>query len=672
MPVILIVDDMPIFREPIEAVLRAEGFQTWQASNGQEAIMAMATAKPDLVLLDLGMPVMDGLACLRHMRSNKRLKSVPVFVLSAEADRARIVEAVKLGIAGYILKSSFSLQKLLERVNAQIAATTPPPSTPSPAGDTASHQAQTSSDQAKASASPLTPLAPTTSISAASPSHTAQAAGLPAPAAKFATNHAINSPSGPSPILSTTPSPTPSANPFNAPSVAPAGIAGLSPAISSINNGALDVKSLKPILTRSDLLERLKACDELKGFSPTVSQVLDLTASPNYSLDIVSKAVRQDQAMALKILKLANSSVYSRGDRVDTVHKAILRIGMDGIRQVVLNIGVVERFNTPAFKEHLSTAQFWEHSIACGIISAELAHALEPRGGGADTAFTSGLLHDLGRVVFAEVLGEQYIHVIETARRLEAPLEQVESRMLLLNHADVMDRLLSAWKFPKQLIDPVMHHHLTVNDARSAAPTRVAEIIRLGLADRLAHAMLLGNSGNETIYPTEDHCKALGISAATIQAIEETAREQTDNTKFALLSSSSSTSWPQRSEQARSLLKNPFRPLYISAEPELDAYRLFCGELSGMSIGQPPNLAVLHVRTLKERALLAERLAAAEGEAGVQDLPLLMLSPTGQLTLDEAVTARRRCHCLCTPIPVSKFIAAVNTLLMPSELQQAA
>ena len=224
---------------------------------------------------------------------------------------------------------------------------------------------------------------------------------------------------------------------------------------------------------------------------------MKLTSS-ECSLEAVAKAVSQDQAMSLKMLKLANSPVYMRGDRVDTVHKALMRIGVSSIRQAVMNIGVVERFSAPAFGELLSTGQFWEHSIACGLIATQLAEARGEQD--ADTAFTCGLLHDLGRVVLAEVLGERYSGVIETARSVEAPLEQVESRMLLLNHADVMDRLLTGWKFSKHLIDPIMHHHLSVANARGVIPARRGEILRLGLANRLAHAMLLGDSGNVTIY----------------------------------------------------------------------------------------------------------------------------------------------------------------------------
>jgi len=587
MPTVLIVDDMPIFREPIEAVLRADGFETTTASNGHEALVAMATVKPALVLLDLEMPVMGGLACLRAIRADRALKATPVIILSADSDRAHITQAVKLGISGYLLKSGFSLKAMLEKVRATLALTGAAPNTGTPA-------------PSAVAGPPGTPVTP------------------PLPA---------------SPAASDTPGLRFDAPPAG-PSVPPAPHhVGCSLSDSERENAAAaDIKSLKPILTRSDLTERLKTCEELKGFSPTVSQVLQLTASPNSSLEAVSKAVRQDQAMALKILKVANSSVYSRGDRVDTVQKAILRIGMECIRQTVLNIGVVERFSSPAFKEHVSTAHFWEHSIACGIIAAEIAHAMD--GKEADSAFTSGLLHDLGRVIFAEVLGDQYIRVIETARRLAAPLELVETRMLLINHADVMDRLLNAWKFPKHLVDPIMYHHLSAGSVRGVSPTRMPEILRLGLANRLAHAMLLGTSGNETIYPTEEHCRALNVSPATIRAIEESARQQTDDTKCALMSHASGNAWPRRSEQLRATLAAPFRPLYVSADPELDAYRIFCNELAGAGGDEPPNLAVVHIASPKERGLLAERLANAERDAGSRALPLLMLSPAGQSALD--------------------------------------
>lgn len=609
---ILIVDDLAIFREPIEVVLTARGYRVNTASNGQDAMASLSCDRPDLILLDLGMPIMDGISVLRLIRGSAAFKSIPVVVLSAESERERVKEAVSLGISGYMLKSQFSLKDMQVRV-AQILK---PRGT---AKDSGSRQAESQDVPAILSAAPL----------AANPDPTTPSVNVP--------EHSANQ--------------------------------GASGALLP-NDGVSDIKDLKPEVTRSELMDRLKKCEELKGFSPTVARVLKLTANPNCSLEAVAKAVTQDQAMALKILKVANSSVYSRGDRVDTVQKAVLRIGMESIRQAVMNIGVVEHFSSESFQKHLGTALFWEHSIACGIIAAEIAHAQEAKD--ADSAFTSGLLHDLGRVILAEALGNQYVRVIETARRLEAPLEQIETRMLLMNHADVMDRLLTTWHFPRHLVDPIMFHHLSAGNARSVSPTKTQEILRLGLADRLAHAMLLGSSGNDTIYPTEEHCRALNIRADTIRTIEDSARQQTADTKVALLAQAHGNAWPQHSAQVRACLTNPFRPLYVSMEPELDAFRIFCAELSGLRDEEPANVAVVHVTTAKERDGVAQRLMAAEADSGVAGLPVLVLSPAGQFTLPERTLHGRMCRVIGTPMPVARFVNAINALTAPAARAAAA
>jgi len=596
---VLVVDDMAVFREPIQAVLRAEGFDAHTAGSGYEAVALMASVGPALVILDIEMPGMDGLAVLQHMRNDRALKATPVLILSAKADRPKVLEAAQLGISGYILKSNFSLKALLAKVRSICA---PECAAPGPAA-----AACPESPPAPPRAAPVQAAAPRAAASTAAPRQAAAPRSL---------------------------------------------------------------KDLQPICTRPEMLEKLKGSEDLKGFSLAVSNVLKLTASESASAEELSKAISQDPAMALKILRLANSSVYSRDDRVDTVRKAVLRIGMSSIRQTVLNIGVVERFSSPAFKDLLSTPHFWEHSIACGIIAAEIAHELKLKE--ADSAFTSGLLHDLGRMIMAEVLGDSYIEIIETSRALRAPMEVVETRMLSMSHAEIMDRLLSAWKFPSHLVMPIMHHHVSVGGARSAFPSRANDIIRLGLANRLAHAMLLGTSGNETIYPTEEHCRALGIEAATIRRIEETARQQTDDTKFALLTCSHGGTWPQRGDQVRQQLRAPFRPLYVSASPEIDAFRIFCAELAGPPGEQPPNIAVVHLASAKDREPLADQLLTEEQSFGLAPLPTLVLSPGGNTALPERAAKARRAVVVETPTAVQRFIDAVAELAADERQAQAA
>jgi len=305
--------------------------------------------------------------------------------------------------------------------------------------------------------------------------------------------------------------------------------------VADLLDGVQTVKDLKPIMTRSEIQELLDNCSELKGMSPTVAQILKLTQSPRCSIEQVVKVIKQDHAVSLKILKLANSSTYTRGEPVDTIQKAVLRIGLTQIRQAVLNISVIDQFSGEDQNVQLSTPKFWEHSIATGLITAEITHALSDKTSELDIAFTMGLLHDIGRIIYLEMLGEKYKAVLKAAEFLQVPLEQVESRMLLINYADAMDRILHKWKFPKDLVNPIALHQLSLGNIRRMAPNALNEVAALALANRLVHALLLGSSGNLSLYPTEEFVSLLRLKPDVIKRIEKEIPSQTDDIKFSML-----------------------------------------------------------------------------------------------------------------------------------------
>lgn len=120
MKTILVVDDLAIFRDPIAASLRLAGYETLAAADGEAALSVALARQPDLVLLDIAMPKMDGLTFLRHLRSDEQMKDTPVILLTAMSDKAQVLAAKGLGITDYLLKSRFRLKDLLERIKRQL------------------------------------------------------------------------------------------------------------------------------------------------------------------------------------------------------------------------------------------------------------------------------------------------------------------------------------------------------------------------------------------------------------------------------------------------------------------------------------------------------------------------------------------------------------------------
>ncbi len=112
---IVLAEDEPQIARLIEFKLKKEGYQVIWKENGEEALKAIKMDKPDLILLDIMMPVMDGYEVLRRLKEDENLKSVPVIMLTARAQEKDVVKGIDLGAEDYITKP-FHPAELLVRV----------------------------------------------------------------------------------------------------------------------------------------------------------------------------------------------------------------------------------------------------------------------------------------------------------------------------------------------------------------------------------------------------------------------------------------------------------------------------------------------------------------------------------------------------------------------------
>ena len=120
-PQIMVVDDEVGVRELVCDALRIAGFETLQANDGMSALTALRTAKPDLLIIDINMPLMDGFDLVERLRSQNN--HTPVLMLSARNDRADVTRGLSLGADDYVTKP-FGLEELLLRVKAILRRTT--------------------------------------------------------------------------------------------------------------------------------------------------------------------------------------------------------------------------------------------------------------------------------------------------------------------------------------------------------------------------------------------------------------------------------------------------------------------------------------------------------------------------------------------------------------------
>src|SRR5512144_1402813 len=116
---ILVVDDTPANIQSLAAILKEKGYQISAATNGKQALEVLARVQPDLILLDVMMPEMDGFETCRQLKAAERWRHIPVIFLTAKTETADIVQGFELGAVDYVAKP-FNTHELLARVNTHL------------------------------------------------------------------------------------------------------------------------------------------------------------------------------------------------------------------------------------------------------------------------------------------------------------------------------------------------------------------------------------------------------------------------------------------------------------------------------------------------------------------------------------------------------------------------
>lgn len=117
---VLIIDDDIVFRQTLGDMLKAEGLAIVEAGDGKEGLSVHEAEKPDLIMLDIEMPELDGIGFLKALRNDQNAKT-PVLITSNRSGLDTISEGVALGVRGYIVKSAMPLSSIVEMVGSELA-----------------------------------------------------------------------------------------------------------------------------------------------------------------------------------------------------------------------------------------------------------------------------------------------------------------------------------------------------------------------------------------------------------------------------------------------------------------------------------------------------------------------------------------------------------------------
>jgi putative nucleotidyltransferase with HDIG domain len=186
--------------------------------------------------------------------------------------------------------------------------------------------------------------------------------------------------------------------------------------------------------------------------------MVEALQSPDCPIEQIGEIISGDPALTASILKLVNSAFFGFAREVSSVVEAIQMLGVGVIRSLALCVELFSRFDGVVFKE-CSVDLIWNHSFQTAILARNIVRREGHDEKMMETAFTAGLLHDVGKLVLAANVPVRYREVVSQARDRNCSLFVVEHEVFQATHAEVGAYLLGIWGLPTALVEAVAFHH---------------------------------------------------------------------------------------------------------------------------------------------------------------------------------------------------------------------
>jgi signal transduction histidine kinase/HD-like signal output (HDOD) protein len=248
---------------------------------------------------------------------------------------------------------------------------------------------------------------------------------------------------------------------------------------------------------------------------PAMPQILirliEMLQADDIGMPELAALIAKDAGMTGKVLSVASSSAYHRASRSAGLEPALVALGTDMIKTLVIGESVFQTFNGFPHAGAADLRAFWKHALGAAVVARDIARMTNyPQ---LEEAYLAGLLHNVGRLALLAAAPREY--GVNFMARDDADLCAVEQRTLQITHAEAGAWLIERWNLDSFLADSVLYHHEPVERLATAHP-----LIRIV---RLAHLLVHHPEETDTIAAMAGYC---GIAARDLDAVLKGAARQ--------------------------------------------------------------------------------------------------------------------------------------------------
>lgn len=195
---------------------------------------------------------------------------------------------------------------------------------------------------------------------------------------------------------------------------------------------------------------------------PVISQkIMEISGDENAVVRDFVRIIEKDQALAAKILRVANSAFYGFLSKVTSLEHALVILGINEVRSVVLGCSVYKFFSRSG-SNGFDRTRFWKHSIICSQVARFLGTRFNVPNG--NSLFLAGLIHDIGKVVVDQYFQEDFQQILEHVSSNKTTFSKAEKKVLGTTHDQIAGKLLKQWRFPNEVVTQVSNHHAPWHD----------------------------------------------------------------------------------------------------------------------------------------------------------------------------------------------------------------